>query len=201
MSAPSLREELLGDRPRGFRIAFPPGWRHFAVDDGGKAALLADVAARAKAAGRPDLAVALRRKAIEQFDGLRRSRGVALYLPGEESSTDSGMPMSIVASRWRAPAGRSLESDVRARAGAEVLRIDMPHGSVLRWARERDSTTTGEGVRSRSVSYVYPEPGEQPSAGVLLTAGILHLGTDETEAVTSAMVELADAIVETFRWS
>lgn len=201
MSATSLRDELQGEEPRGFRIAFPPGWKHYPVDDRGRSAMLRDVSERSKAASRPDLDVALRRRVTEQFEGLRRTRGVALYVPGETASTETGMPMSIVASRWIAAGGRPLEEDVRERAGAEVLRIDMPHGSVLRWLRDRDAASTGEGVLTRTVSYVYAEPGDEPSRGVLLTAGILHLGTDETEPATAGMVELADAIVETFRWN
>jgi hypothetical protein len=201
MSARSLRDELTGEAPRGFRIAFPPGWRHYPVDDRGRAALLRDVAERAKLAGRPDLDAALRRKVREQFDGLQRGRGVAMYVPGPDAASDSGMPMSMVASRWIAPAGTGLAVDVQARAATEVLRIDMPHGSVLRWVVDRDGASTREGVLTRTVSYVYPEPGDDPRRGILLTAGILHLGSDETDTVTAALVELADAIVETFRWS
>ncbi|MBO1770272.1 hypothetical protein [Agrococcus sp. TF02-05] len=201
MSAASLREELTRESPRGFRIAFPPGWRHYPVDDRGRAALLRDIAERAKLVGRPDVDAALRRKAREQFDGLRQSRGVAMYVPGAEATAASGMPMSVVASRWLAPAGTPLEADVRARAGAEVVRIDMPHGTVLRWVVDRDGASTREGVLTRTVSYVHPEPGDDARRGILLTAGILHLGTDETDRMADALVELADAIVETFRWS
>ncbi|MCH1881505.1 hypothetical protein [Agrococcus sp. ARC_14] len=197
----SLREELGGGAPRGFRIAFPPGWRHYSVDDRGQAAMLRDVSERSKAAGRPDLDAALRRKVKDQFAALRRTRGVAMYLPGEEASTESGMPMSVVASRWHTEGGRAFEEDVRQRAGVEVLRIEMPHGTVLRWVQERDAESTREGVLTRTVSYVYPEPGEEPRRGMLLTAGILHQGTEVTEPATAGMVELADAIVETFRWS
>ncbi|MCR8670080.1 hypothetical protein [Agrococcus sp. HG114] len=199
--AGSLRDELTGQAPRGFRIAFPPGWRHYPVDERGRAALLRDVAERARLAGRPDLDAALRRKVREQLDGLQRGRGVAMYVPGPEAASETGMPMSMVASRWLAPAGSALEADVRARAGTEVVRIDLPHGTVLRWMVERDGASTREGVHTRTVSYVYPEPGDDPRRGILLTAGILHLGTPETDSVTSALVELADAIVETFRWS
>lgn len=201
MSAASLRDELRGEAPRGFRIAFPPGWKHYPVDDRGRAAILRDVSERSRAAARPDLDAALRRRVHEQFEALRRTRAVAMYVPGEEASSESGMPMSVVASHWIAQAGRTVEEDVRDRAGSEVLRVEMPHGAVLRWVQERDGATTREGVRTRTVSYVYPEPGEQPRRGVLLTAGILHLGTAETEPATAGMVELADAIVETFRWS
>lgn len=199
--AMSLADELRGDPPRGFRLAFPPGWRHYPVDEHGRAAMLRDVTERSKAAGRPDVDAALRRRVREQFEALRRTRGVAMYLPGEGAATESGMPMSVVASRWHAEGGRSFEEDVRARAGVEVLRIDLPHGAVFRWVQDRDGASTREGVLTRTVSAVYPEPGEQPRRGVLLTAGILHLGTDETAAATAGMVELADAIVETFRWS
>lgn len=197
----SLADELRGEAPRGFRIAFPPGWRHYPVDDRGRAALLRDIAERSRAAGRPDLDAALRRRATEQFEGLRRTRGVAMYVPGEGAAAESGMPMSIVASRWLAQGGRPFDDDVRERAGAEVLRIDLSHGAVLRWVQERDAESTREGVRTRTVSYVYPEPGDDPRRGMLLTAGILHLGTDETAPATAGMVELADAIAETFRWS
>lgn len=197
----SLRDELEGEPPRGFRIAFPPGWKHYPVDDRGKAAMLRDVSERAKAAARPDLDATLRRSVHEQFEALRRTRGVAMYVPGEGATTESGMPMSVVASRWISQAGRSVEDDVRQRARVEVLRIELPHGVALRWVQDRDGANTREGVLTRTVSYVYPEPGEAPTRGVLLTAGVLHLGTEETEAVTAGMVELADAIVETFRWS
>ncbi|WP_405218653.1 hypothetical protein [Agrococcus sp. Ld7] len=197
----SLADELRGAAPRGFRLAFPPGWRHYPVDERGRDAMLRDVAERSKAAARPDLDAALRRKVREQFEALRRTRGVAMYVPAEGASTESGMPMSVVASRWVAQSGRTVEEDVRDRAGADVQRIELPHAVLLRWVQDRDGASTREGVLTRTVSYVYPEPEEGARTGMLLTAGILHLGAEETEWVTAGMVELADAIAETFRWS
>ena len=51
-----LRDELLGTEPDTsdltFRIALPPGWRMFSVDEAGKAALLALVRDRGRALGR-----------------------------------------------------------------------------------------------------------------------------------------------------
>lgn len=202
----SLRDELLGIEPDSsdltFRLALPPGWRMFSVDDAGKAALLALVRDRGKAAGRPDIDAHVRSIAAKQFHELQRRDGIALYLPGEVSSS-AALPMSLVATRWRrAPSVDDFARDVRTRAAAEVDEIALASGVVFRWEKRGGTVPGQEGVTSRETSYVFPEPSDEPRRGVLLTSSIIvpdGIAAD-TVGLFAGMHALSDAIAETFHW-
>lgn len=201
----TLREELLGATPTSFRVLLPPGWRRFGVDDASRAALEAVIRERLKPAGRPDLDAQARSMVRRYWDRLQRTRAVALYLPTEQAA-EVPLPMSIVASRYTAAPGRSLDADLRATVGVEVTRVELPAGPVLRWVSTGDGAD-GEGadgddaVRSVTIGHVFPVPGDDPRHGMMLLTGIPHLADDGTDLLLEPLTFLSDAIAETFRWS
>jgi hypothetical protein len=196
----SLRDELLGEAPTSFRVLLPAGWRQFGVDDASRAALEALIRDRLKPAGRPDLDAELRSMVRRYWERLQRTRAVALYLPTEQAS-EVPLPMSIVASKYSAAPGRSLEADLRATVGVEVTRVQLPTGPVLRWAAVGDRVDGDEAVRSRTIGHVFPVPGDDPRHGMMLVTGIPHLADGGTDALLEPLIFLSDAIAETFRWS
>lgn len=195
-----LRDELLGAAPTSFRVLLPPGWRQFGIDDASRAALEALIRDRLKPAGRPDLDAQLRSMVRRYWDRLQRTRAVALYLPTEQA-TEVPLPMSIVASRYSAAPGRSLEADLRATVGVEVTRVELPAGPVLRWASTGDGADGDGGVGSLTIGHVFPVPGDDPRHGMMLLTGIPHLADGGTDALLEPLTYLSDAIAETFRWN
>ena len=196
----SLREELLGETPTSFRVLLPPGWRQFGVDDASRAALEALIRDRLKPAGRPDLDAQLRSLVRQYWERLERTRAVALYLPADQA-TEVPLPMSIVASKYSAAPGRSLEADLRATVGVEVTRVELPAGPVLRWASTSAGADGDGGVRSLTIGHVFPVPGDEPRHGMMLLTGIPHLADGGTDVLLEPLTLLSDAIAETFRWS
>ncbi|HEX6956025.1 MAG TPA: hypothetical protein VF156_14225 [Agromyces sp.] len=195
-----LRDELLGAAPTSFRVLLPPGWRQFGVDDASRAALEALIRDRLKPAGRPDLDAQLRSMVRRYWERLERTRAVALYLP-TEPATQVPLPMSIVASKYSAAPGRSLEADLRATVGVEVTRVELPAGPVLRWTSTGDGADGDGGVRSVTIGPVFPVPGDDPQHGMMLLTGIPHLADGGTDVLLEPLAFLSDAIAETFRWS
>lgn len=196
----SLRDELISETPTSFRVLMPPGWRQFGVDDASRAALESLIRDRLKPAGRPDLDAQLRSMVRRYWARMKRTRAVALYMPTEQA-TSVPLPMSIVASRYSATAGRSLESDLRTSVGVELTRVDLPAGPVLRWASTSDRVDGDAAVRSLTIGHVFPVPGEDPRHGMMFVTGIPHLADGETDLLLEPLIFLADAIAETFRWS
>jgi hypothetical protein len=195
-----LRDELLGAAPTSFRILLPPGWRQFGVDDASRAALESLVRDRLRPAGRPDLDAQLRAMVRRYWAGLQRTRAVALYLPTEQA-TEVPLPMSIVASRFSAASGGSLEAELRSTVGAEATRVELPTGAVLRWTSTGDRVDGDEAVRSLTIGHLFPVPGDDPRHGMMFVTGIPHLADGGTEVLLEPLTYLADAIAETFRWS
>lgn len=195
-----LREELMGEIPTSFRVLLPPGWRQFGVDDESRAALEALIRDRLKPAGRPDVDAQLRSMVRRYWARLKHTRAVALYMPTEQA-TSVPLPMSIVASRYSAAVGRSLESDLRTSVGAEVTRVDLPAGPVLRWTSTSNRVDGDDAVRSLTIGHVFPVPGDDPRHGMMFVTGIPHLANGETDLLLDPLTYLADAIAETFRWS
>jgi hypothetical protein len=196
----SLRAELLGQAPTSFRVLLPPGWRQFGVDDASRAALEALIRDRLKPAGRPDLDAQLRSMVRRYWDRLQRTRAVALYLPTERA-TEVPLPMSVVASRFSAAPGRSLEADLHSTVGAEVTRVELPAGPVLRWSSTGEPVDGDEAVRSLTIGHLFPVPGDDPRHGMMLLTGIPHLADGGTDLLLEPLTYLSDAIAETFRWS
>jgi hypothetical protein len=195
----SLADELRRPpAPSTFRVLLPPGWTSHQPNESGRAQLTASIRARFKQAGRPDLEVKLAFMVNRQWTAMTRMGAVALYMPTED--TEVPVPMTIIAVPYTAVTGKTIDADVRSRANGPVEAVDLPFGRVYRWVETQNSVNGEEGAFARSISYLYPVPGEKPTRGMLLATSILHLDSAATEEMLESLTVLSDAIAETFRW-
>ena len=195
----SLADELRRPQaPSTFRVLLPPGWTQHQTNDAGKKHLADSIRARFKQAGRPDLDVKLGFMVNRQWTAMNRMGAVALYMPTEK--TEVPMPMTIIAVPYTVRAGETLDADVRSRASGPVEAVDLPFGRVYRWVETQTSVNGEAGAHARSISYLYPVPGDRPTRGMLLATSILHLDSDATDEMLESLTVLSDAIAETFRW-
>lgn len=195
----SLADELRQPpAPTTFRVLLPPGWAQHQPNEEGRKRLAESIRARFKKAGRPDLEVKLSFMLNRQWTALGRMGAVALYLPTEDTVVP--MPMTVVAVPYTVKAGETLDADVRARARGPVETQDLPFGRVYRWVETQSNVNSEPGASARSISYLYPVPGETPRRGMLLATSILHVDSGETDEMLESLTVLSDAIAETFRW-
>lgn len=196
----SLADELRGSAPApsSFRLLLPPGWLQYPVDDDARARLLASVHGRFKQLGRPDLDAQLTAMVRKQWRALKQMGALTLYLPG--AKTETPIPMSIVAVPYTATAGATLEADVHQRVSVPIEAFDLAHGRVYRWVGVENAVNGENSAFARTISALYPVPGEDPRRGMLLATSILGLRSGETESMLESLTGLSDAIVETFRW-
>lgn len=196
--------------PTGFHIMMPAGWQRYRVDDEGKRALTAQVSARMKALGRPDLDVEVRLLVAAQWRRLIETKVSAVYLPGPRDEGEL-TPASIAAIRHVAPKGKDFESSVRAMAGGPVERFETPAGLFLRWVAYGKGAGELESVKSRQIGYGMPLPAGRAGAGadagpegaerrgMIFLASIPYL-PDTDPVMLEALTEMTDTIMETFRW-
>ncbi|NYJ21440.1 hypothetical protein [Glaciibacter psychrotolerans] len=123
---------------------------------------------------------------------------VTVYLPNETAET--AMPMSIAAVPFSARADRTLDAEVRERAGSDLIALELPHGWVYRWTESKSGVQGEEEVSARTISHVYPVPGKAPKRGMLFVTSVLHLDSEQSAEMLSSLTLLSDAIAETFRW-
>ncbi|PJJ73262.1 hypothetical protein CLV46_2848 [Diaminobutyricimonas aerilata] len=197
----SLVDSLKGSSatPASYRIALPPGWRQFTADAAGESALLNLATNRFRRAGRPDVEAVVRRRVTQYMEGLRRSRAVAVYLPGQLDD-ETPVPMSVVLFRYTADPGSTLETVAAHRSRGSFGVADLPVGAVMRWVEQRQGVEGDKEVGSRTFHYLIPAPGDTRRA-MLMSTAVLHL-TDEPEAdYVSTLELLSDAIAGTFRWT
>ncbi|MBG6238975.1 hypothetical protein IWX78_001954 [Mycetocola sp. CAN_C7] len=184
--------------PSTFRVLLPPGWAQHQPNEEGRQKLAESIRARFKQAGRPDLDVKLSFMLNRQWTALGRMGAVALYLPTED--TEVPMPMTVVAVPYTVKAGETLDADVRKRARGPVETYDLPFSRVYRWIETQNNVNSEAGASARSISYLYPVPGRNPTRGMLLATSILHLQSGESDEMLESLTTLSDAIAETFRW-
>lgn len=184
--------------PSGFHILMPPGWRRVTVDDAGKKELIADVSARMRELGRPDLDAQARTLIEGQWRQLVLTKTNAVYLPGAQDE-QTPLPLSIAVKQYSAPLASSFETSIRALAGTEVEEVHGPYGTILRWTKGQSGVDDLAEVRSQVVGYGFPLPGDNPQRGLLFLASIPYL-VDTSAEMVEGLVALADTIMETFRW-
>ncbi len=158
----SLRDEILGveaPSPRGFTILAPPSWQKFDADDAGRQALEWQLKERFRSIGRPDLEGQSRAMARQQWAKLAEMRAFAVYMP-MTPSIEGATPMSMITARWDARG--EFESDVRARAGHPVDRVDTEIGTVFRWDHEQTGRGDLGSLQSRQHNFVFPFPVANP---------------------------------------
>lgn len=194
-----MNEQILEQReaPTGFHIMMPPGWSRYLADDEGKKALIAKTTARMKELGRPDLDAQARTLVEAQWRKLRATRVTAIYLPGDTS--EPVPPASIAVRQHVAGEGVDFHGSVRAMAGGAVESFDTPIGVISRW--QSDTAGTGElaEVRSRQIGYAFAVPDADQRRGLIFLAAIPYPNDADPRMVT-ALTELMDTVMETFRW-
>ncbi|UJP09174.1 hypothetical protein L2X99_12045 [Microbacterium sp. KUDC0406] len=188
------------EEPGGFSILFPPGWSRYFVDDEGRKALTARMSAQIRALGRPDLDLEARMLINQQWKQLQTRRVGAVYLPDAPVAEDSApLPMSFALIQHRARPGVDFESSFRDMAHGRLESFDTVIGRVLRAESERRGKDELKEVIGRQVDYGIPLPIPGDGRGMIVSASITTL--DDTDPnLVAGLVELADTIVETFRW-
>lgn len=161
--------------------------------------VLAAAKARLMAAHRPDLWGSVRGSIIEAFDGLIRSKGIAVMLPMEGGDGVPFVPTSLTAA-LHTGAGESLDDVV----SGLINRGATPLGGDKRFIRlESRESVTQEGVKLgvTTIRYLTPIPGSNRSRALLLTAVLPHEpDTDRDDPVLSSVRFSMDAHVSTLRW-
>lgn len=198
----SLRAELIdaaGGMP-AFAVLLPAGWE--ATDasfstmrpklDATLDQLLAD--RRAVLRSRIEEMLATARAEAARADVVR------MFAPAAVAPEDY-IPVSLVASWLRAPAGGSLQdlgAGLIAHRGAAALDAN---GTILRWAMDEKATIEGGEVQITGSGYLLPVPGH-PAVGLMFRSQILR-GVDDAvvpDEGEQAMALLCDAIVASVRW-
>lgn len=196
----SLADQLKSAAPPvSYRIAVPPGWRQFTPDPTGEAAMTAHAVGRFRQAGRPDVEAVVRRRIREYFEGLRRAKAVAVYLPGE-TDDETPVPMSVVAFRHTAERGTTSADVARSRSRGTAVEVEMPSARLWRWQEDREGLEGEKDVSTRTLHYLVAAPDDARRA-ILFSTALLHVtGEGDAEWVTTLEL-LSDAIVGTFRWT
>jgi len=184
--------------PTGYHLLVPPGWRRFTADLEGKQQLIALASAKLKSLGRPDIDAQVRTLIEQQWSRLATLRADGVYMPGDDESAPV-TPMTLAVLRQVAPPGLPFGERVRELARTAPTPIETPMGVVHRWETSERSTGELEGTSSRLVGYGIPVPGEEPDRGVIVLVSIPY-PNDADRVLVDGLVELADTIVETFRW-
>ena len=200
--------------PAGYSLVLPPGWSRIPVQRGARAAvkkIVEDAFARRSPHVPPDKLVPLRldleRKLAAMISQARERGGVDLYLPLEPRR---GIPIaaSFVVSQFDLGAVPDQPAEIK--AGAVITHLASLDGdSVI--------TTVGESMavrteriadpepdeeieeRSRRVDYVVAAPGD-PARWLAVAFSTLG-GGDPEDDLASALVQLFDAVMSTFRWT
>jgi hypothetical protein len=197
----SLRDEISGAAPAppgGYTLLTPPDWGRFTADEDGRRELIALLTSRFREVGRPDLDAETRASVNRQWTRMASAHVMEVFMP-VQATREGATPMTISASPWVATG--ELEADVRRRAGADVLRLEIPDiGTVYRWVTERGGPDGMPELKAREIGYVVAFPGEAPTRGLLLMCSIIHLGIEESGPALDAFTDLSDSIVSTMRW-
>lgn len=188
------------EEPGGFSILFPPDWSRYFVDDEGRKALTARMSAQIRALGRPELDLEARMLINQQWKQLQNRRVGAVYLPDAPAGGETApLPMSFALIQHRARPGTDFESSFREMARGRFEAFDTKIGRILRAESERRGEGDLKEVIGRQIDYGIPLPIEGDGRGMIVSASITTL--DDTDAdLVSGLTELADTIVETFRW-
>jgi len=196
----SLRDELLQAEtpaPRGFSILAPPSWEKFDADEAGRKVLESRLRDRFRSIGRPELEGQTRAMARQQWKRLAEMRAFAVYMP-MTPTIEGATPMSMITARWDARG--EFETDLRARAGHEVERVETSIGTVFRWDHEQAGRGELSGVPSRQHNFVFPFPVAEPRRGVLVKIAIVHPDEEQAGEALVGFSALAESMAETFRW-
>jgi hypothetical protein len=206
------------ERPGGYTIVLPPGWRRIPLREGAESteqaarnavgdalrSLPRDVPRDRLAAFRAESEGRLRRMAAE----VRKQGGVDLYLPVEAMR---GIPISasFVVSEGSLGTGEAVDpaqvvSYLATEDGAgERTPATVDGATALRVEHVAAPEPTGPAAEvpaaTRRVDYIIPVPRE-PHRWLVVAFSTLDDG-DSDDRLASLLVQLFDAMMSTFRWT
>ena len=183
----------------GFRIMMPPGWSQYPVDEAGRQRFLAKVSERAKALRQPELDVRLRMLANAQWRRLEQTRTHSIYLADREVEGLTSLPLSIAVRQHVSPVGADFAAGLKGLTSAEIVTFDTAIGLIRRWESSVEGSGDLAGITTRSVGYGFALPGEHERRGLVFVASLPY-PDDADPLLVDAAIELADSIMETFRW-
>lgn len=198
----SLRAELVstGAGMPAFAVLLPEGWEATDSSFGSMRPRLDAVLDRMPAANR-----AVMRARVEEMLATARTEAsradvVRVFAPAGVDPDDF-LPVSLVASWLRAPAGGSVQDlggGLIANRGAVPLDAG---GTILRWSMDQKSRIEDGEVDIAGTGYLIPVPG-QPAVGLMFRSQILRQagGASLPEEGEEALSLLCDAIVASVRW-
>lgn len=197
----SLRAELIGASGGmpAFAVLLPDGWQ--ASDAAGEG--LRERMDAVLAGFPPAARTALRAQVDEMLASVSTSAKddiVRVFAPSASSPEDF-LPVTIVASWLRAPAGGSIQ---QIGAGLIATRGAQPvgeAGAILRWPIDDRLPLEGGRIEVAGAGYLLPVPGA-PTVGLLFRSQILRSagGSTIAEDGIRAMSAISDAIVASVRW-
>ncbi|MFV0405563.1 MAG: hypothetical protein ACK5LN_01865 [Propioniciclava sp.] len=198
----SLRAELIdaaGGMP-AFAVLLPAGWEATDPSFSTMRPRLDAVLGQLPATNRPLVRARLEEMTARVQADASRAEVIRVFAPAAVDPTDY-IPVSLVASWLRAPAGGSLQDlggGLIAHRGATAL---DPAGTILHWPLREQATVEGGEVQIAGSGYLLPIPG-QPAAGLMFRSQILHGVEDAVlpDAGEQALSRLCDTIVASVRW-
>ncbi|MFI8206088.1 hypothetical protein [Streptomyces sp. NPDC085937] len=198
--------------PTGFNLVLPPGWgkvdlHEEVVNDSILALVDRSIDQLPKDLPRDDVS----KVRMELFKQLRkaarkasRANGMMLYLPVERVR-GSVVPASFVVSEPINATGAGFHSNqvingvVAERGGSETVTVD---GSAATRVERVVQPPEGSEIEfpSRRVEYILPLPGSPFPRWLAVTFSTVGDGKPNSD-YSSALVDLFDAVMMTFRWS
>ncbi|MFF7310284.1 hypothetical protein [Streptomyces sp. NPDC008137] len=197
--------------PMGFNLIAPPGWDKIDLRDESMNDTILRIVDNSIGNLPSDLPKDdISKLRMEMFKRLKkaarkaaRANGLLLYLPVERVRSTLA-PASFVISQV-AGKGVSLQSNevlsmvASNRGSSESVDIDGSHGTRLeRVVPPLDDSEMN--FPSRRIEYVLPLPGSSLPRWLTVTFSTVGDGNPDSE-FTSALVDLFDAVMTTFRWS
>lgn len=198
--------------PIGFNLVHPPGWEKINLRDESMSDNIMRIVDRAINQLPTDLPKDdVSKLRMDLFKQLKKSASRAarakaqlLYLPVDRIR-GTVVPGSFIVSEPISGGGSGFQSDqvlrglVADRESSEPVDIDGSSGTRLeRIVPPRDDSDVQ--FASRRVEYVFPVPGHTPPPWLTITFSTVGDGEPDSE-FTSALVDLFDAVMTTFRWS
>lgn len=190
--------------PGGYGLVLPPGWVRFGVRDGTGERTLSDLLDEAYADLPADRFGPVRkeveRRTLDVLAQAREHRALDVFAPllgvrGRPAPASLVVSDALVPDGAAAPVGgvaAVLAALVGRTPGAEL--VELPAGPAVRRVEHRPAASDDEPAVVR-VTYELPVP-EDPGRWLVILATV----PDGHEPMTSALVELTDAIVLTLRW-
>lgn len=184
-----------------YRLLLPAGWREAPATVDTAQRLIERGSGVMRAAHRPELDAEFRTLVRRAFAQLSAQNAIAVYLQ-DDVPAEQVLPLSLVVSLRKAPAGGTLDDEVTAmfRSGkAQFLRDDR---AIVRLETDRVVDGLDAGTRARQVAYLIAVPGTGRTLALQFTTAIPYPATEdeETMRMVDELMALSDVVVSTFAW-